>query len=178
MHNHQCGDLVEIFTNIARFVWTQCIPPGGNLDQLAIDLIERMITADVEWYLDTAIEMKANGHTRPIAQNPTTRHVITFEHHASGVTGPDRHHSETFIRETEQAVGDLFNLITDIKTTRRSTKQYRMDLMRTTTRIQNVRSRSRREEPHQLRHLGSRSTLHDPSTLRKSTKGTRTQSVT
>ncbi len=40
MHNHQCGDLVEIFTNIARLMWTQCIPPRGNLDQLAIDLIE------------------------------------------------------------------------------------------------------------------------------------------
>ncbi len=117
MHNHQCGDLIEIFTNIARLVWTQCIPPGGNLDQLAIDLIKQMITADVERYLDTAIEMKANGHTRPITQNPTSRHVITFEHRASGVTGPDRHHSKTFIRETEQAVGDLFNLITDIKTT-------------------------------------------------------------
>ena len=116
MHNHQCGDLVEIFTNIARLVWTQCTPPGGNLDQLAIDLIKRMITADVERYLDTAIEMKANGHTRPIAQNPTSRHVITFEHRASGVTGPDRHHSETFIHETEQAVGDLFNLIMDVKT--------------------------------------------------------------
>jgi len=117
MHNHQCGDLIEIFTNIARLTWTQCIPPGGNLDQLAIDLIERMITADIERYLDTAIEMRANGHTRPIAQNPTSRHVITFEHRASGITGPDRHHSETFIRETEQAVGNLFNFITDIKTT-------------------------------------------------------------
>src|SRR6266576_3161672 len=117
MHNHQCRDLVEIFTNIARLTWTQCIPPRGNLDQLAIDLIERMITADVERYLDTAIEMRANRHTRPIAQNPTSRHVITFEHCASGVTGPDRHHSETFIREMEQAIGDLFNLITDIKTT-------------------------------------------------------------
>ncbi len=85
------------------------------MDQLAIDLIERMITADVERYLDTAIEMKANGHTRPIAQNPTSRHVIMFEHRASGITGPDCHHSETFIRETEQAVGDLFNLITDVK---------------------------------------------------------------
>src|SRR6266550_6220563 len=76
-----------------------------------------MITADIERYLDTAIEMKANGHTRPIAQNLTSRHVITFEHRASGVTGPDCHHSETFIRETEQAVRDLFNLITDVKTT-------------------------------------------------------------
>ncbi len=117
MHNHQCRDLVEIFTNITRLVWTQCIPPGGNLDQLTIDLIKRMITADVERYLDTAIEMKANGHTRPIAQNPTSQHVITFKHRASGVTGPDRHHSETFICEMEQAIGDLFNLITDIKTT-------------------------------------------------------------
>ncbi len=72
MHNHQCRDLVEIFTNIARLVWTQRTPPGGNLDQLAIDLIEQMITADVERYLDTAIEMRANGHTRPIAQNPTS----------------------------------------------------------------------------------------------------------
>src|SRR6266576_442295 len=90
MHNHQCGDLIEIFTNIARLTWTQCMPPGGNLDQLAIDLIERMITADIERYLDTAIEMRANGHTRPITQNPTSRHVITFEHRTSGVTGPDR----------------------------------------------------------------------------------------
>src|SRR6266550_4297679 len=63
MHNHQCGDLVEIFTNIARLEWTQPPSPGGNLDQLAIDLIERMITADVEQYLDTAIEMRANRHT-------------------------------------------------------------------------------------------------------------------
>ncbi len=61
--------------------------------------------------------MRANGHTWPIAQNPTSRHIIMFEHRASGITGPDRHHSETFIRETEQAVGDLFNLITDTRTT-------------------------------------------------------------
>ncbi len=38
-YNYHCADLIEMFTNIAALAWKSPDPAGGNLDQLAVDLM-------------------------------------------------------------------------------------------------------------------------------------------
>ena len=50
VYNYHCGDLIETFRNLISLQWSSpsALSPGGNIDQLAVDILRRILTADVE----------------------------------------------------------------------------------------------------------------------------------
>jgi hypothetical protein len=48
--NWHCTDLVETFVNLARLEWNGILYPGNAAEQLGLDLLRRIIAADVEQY--------------------------------------------------------------------------------------------------------------------------------
>jgi len=50
-YNYHCTNLIEMFTNIVALAWKSPDPAGGNLDQLAVNLMCRILTADIERYV-------------------------------------------------------------------------------------------------------------------------------
>src|SRR6266576_6017805 len=55
-YNYHCADLIEVFTNIVVLVWKSPDPAGGNLNQLAVNLVHRILTADIECYVVPALD--------------------------------------------------------------------------------------------------------------------------
>ncbi len=55
-YNYHCANLIEMFTNIAALAWESPNLAGGNLDRLAVDLIHRILTADIECYVVPALD--------------------------------------------------------------------------------------------------------------------------
>ena len=46
--NWHCAELLEVFTNIAKLEWFEQILPGNSIEQLGLDIIRRLITANIE----------------------------------------------------------------------------------------------------------------------------------
>ncbi len=46
--NWNCANLIDVFTNFAELQWNGPIIPAGSLDQFGFDLIQRILSADVE----------------------------------------------------------------------------------------------------------------------------------
>jgi hypothetical protein len=61
LFNWQCTDLIEIFINITKLEWNQLLYPGTSIEQFGLDLLHRILAADVEHLYDVAIEdVRAN----------------------------------------------------------------------------------------------------------------------
>ncbi len=91
-YNYHCADLIEMFTNITALAWKSPDPAGGNLDQLAVDLMHRILTADVECYviptLDAIKDMNV-GITKQ--QNKPDNLIMTNHWFQSTKSTPDQH---------------------------------------------------------------------------------------
>jgi hypothetical protein len=48
LFNWQCADLIEIFINIAKLEWNEPLCPGTSIEQFGLDLLRRILAADVE----------------------------------------------------------------------------------------------------------------------------------
>ena len=48
--NWHCAELLEVFTNIAKLKWFEQILPGNSIEQLGLDILSRLITADIEQF--------------------------------------------------------------------------------------------------------------------------------
>ena len=46
--NWHCAELLEVFMNIAKLEWFEQILPGNSIKQLGLDILRRLITADIE----------------------------------------------------------------------------------------------------------------------------------
>ena len=49
-------ELLEVYTNVAKLEWFEQILPGNSIKQLRLDIICRLITADIERYYQIAIQ--------------------------------------------------------------------------------------------------------------------------
>jgi hypothetical protein len=116
VYNHHCADLIDTFSNLSPLVWRTPVQPGGNLDQLAIDLIRRMLSADIERYLVPAIQSLQKRESRiqlPPHANP--RDFIFRKHEeVNDSIIPDRRHSDQFIKDTTKDTDDIRALTSKI----------------------------------------------------------------
>ena len=116
VYNYHCADLIDTFHNISNMVWKPPIQPGGNLDQFAVDLIRRMLSADIERYLVPIIETLQKGQ-RPILPAPhnNPRDFIFRQHeeHNDSVV-PDRRHSDEFVKNVNKDTDEIRRLVTDV----------------------------------------------------------------
>ena len=42
--------------NVAKLEWFEQILPGNSIEQLGLDIVRRLITADIEWYYQITIQ--------------------------------------------------------------------------------------------------------------------------
>jgi hypothetical protein len=72
LFNWQCTDLIEIFINIAKLEWNKPLCPGTSIEQFGLDLLRRILAADIERLYDAAIDnVRANQYgVIPKNENP------------------------------------------------------------------------------------------------------------
>ena len=51
-----CAELLEVFTNITKLEWFEQILPGNSIEQLGLDILCRLITANIEQFYQIAIQ--------------------------------------------------------------------------------------------------------------------------
>ena len=63
IYNYHCGDLFETFGNLVSLRWSSpsTLSPGGNINQLTVDILRRILTADVERYYNHAMDALKDG---------------------------------------------------------------------------------------------------------------------
>src|SRR6266550_8877448 len=78
--NWNCTNLIDIFINFAELQWNAPIIPAGSLDQFGFDLIQRILSADVEqFYLDAISNIRKGEYGLvPNEGNPYRLIVIPF----------------------------------------------------------------------------------------------------
>src|SRR5258705_9270583 len=55
--NYHCADLIELWINLTMLGWTadeQGTSPAGNIDQMALHILRRLLTANIKRYLVSA----------------------------------------------------------------------------------------------------------------------------
>ena len=50
------SELLEVFTNITKLKWFEQILPGNSIEQLGLDILCRLITADIEQFYQIVIQ--------------------------------------------------------------------------------------------------------------------------
>ena len=55
LFNYHCTDLIELYINIAELQFADAPTPARQLDQLGIDLLQRILAANVEEYYKAAL---------------------------------------------------------------------------------------------------------------------------
>src|SRR6266576_5878310 len=101
-YNYHCADLIEMFTNIAALAWKSPDPAGGNLDQLAVDLIRRILTADVERYVVPALDAIKDANVGiTTQQNKLDNLILTNHWFQSTESTPNRHRATRCLMATD-----------------------------------------------------------------------------
>ena len=54
--NWHSAELLEVFTNITKLKWIEQILPGNSIKQLGLDILRRLITANIEQFYQIAIQ--------------------------------------------------------------------------------------------------------------------------
>src|SRR6266550_23955 len=78
--NWNCANLINVFTNFAELQWNAPIIPAGSLDQFGFDLMQRILSADVErFYLDAISDVRKGEYGLvPNEGNPYLLIAIPF----------------------------------------------------------------------------------------------------
>jgi hypothetical protein len=118
VYNNQVGDLVEVLGNDLSLRWDSrtTTQPGGNIDQLIINLLRRILNSDVERYYDRAINGIDNRNfqtrrCRPCAQN----FMAVSMWHVPNRSTPDRRWGTDFITDTMINMDRIAILLRHIK---------------------------------------------------------------
>jgi hypothetical protein len=127
LFNWQCADLVEIFINIAKLEWNEPLCPGTSIEQFGLDLLHRILAADVERLYDAAIDdVRANQYgVIPKNENPMDLIYMKYTHPLTTIA-PDRSHTIELINNVQDKTNDLayyINKLSDLaETIQRNTK--------------------------------------------------------
>ena len=101
-----CAELLEVYTNIAKLEWFEQILPGNSIEQLGLDIIRRLITADIERYYQIAIQERENYGELPRPDNPMD--LLFLKHlHSLTTIMPDHSHVTELLDETHSRTQDL-----------------------------------------------------------------------
>jgi hypothetical protein len=94
LFNWQCADLIEIFINIAKLEWNKPLCPGMSIEQFGLDLLRRILAADVKRLYDAAIEdVRANQYgVIPKNENPMDLICMKYTHPLTTIA-PDKSHT-------------------------------------------------------------------------------------
>jgi hypothetical protein len=127
LFNWQCADLIEIFINIAKLEWNEPLCPGTSIEQFGLDLLRRILAADIERLYDAAIEdVRANQYgVIPKNKNPMDLICMKYTHPLTTIA-PDRSHTIVLINNVQDKTNDLayyINKLSDLtETIQRNTK--------------------------------------------------------
>src|SRR6266550_9428522 len=109
--NWNCANLIDIFTNFAELQWNAPIIPAGSLDQFGFDLIQQILSADVErFYLDAISDVRKGEYGLvPNEGNPYRLVAIPFSFQQN-LCVPDNCHALEqidFARDIISGIADL-----------------------------------------------------------------------
>jgi hypothetical protein len=127
LFNWQCADLIEIFINIAKLEWNEPLCPGTSIEQFGLDLLRRILAADVKRLYDAAIDdVRANQYgVIPKNENPMDLIYMKYTHPLT-IIAPDRSHTIELINNVQDKTNDLayyINKLSDLaETIQRNTK--------------------------------------------------------
>jgi hypothetical protein len=127
LFNWQCTDLIEIFINIAKLEWNKLLCPGMSIEQFGLDLLRRILAADIERLYDAAIDdVRANQYgVIPKNKNPMDLICMKYTHPLTMIA-PDRSHTIELINNVQDKTNDLayyINKLSDLaETIQRNTK--------------------------------------------------------
>jgi hypothetical protein len=127
LFNWQCADLIEIFINIAKLEWNEPLCPGTSIEQFGLDLLCRILAADVKRLYDAAIDdVRANQYgVIPKNKNPMDLICMKYTHPLTTIA-PDRSHTIKLINNIQDKTNDLayyINKLSDLtKTIQPNTK--------------------------------------------------------
>jgi hypothetical protein len=127
LFNWQCADLIEIFINIAKLEWNEPLCPGTSIKQFGLDLLRRILAADVERLYDAAIDdVRANQYgVIPKNENPMDLIYMKYTHLLTTIA-PDKSHTIELINNVQDKTNDLayyINKLSDLaETIQRNTK--------------------------------------------------------
>jgi len=91
-YNYHCTDVIKMFTNIAALARKSPDPAGGNLDQLAVDLMRQILMADIKRYIVTALDAIKDANVGVTKQQNKPNNLILTNHwFQSTESTPDWH---------------------------------------------------------------------------------------
>jgi hypothetical protein len=127
LFNWQCADLIEIFINIAKLEWNEPLCPGTSIEQFGLDLLHRILAADVEHLYDAAIDDVCANQYGVIPKNENLMDLICMKYtHPLTTIVPDRSHTIELINNVQDKTNDLayyINKLSDLtETIQRNTK--------------------------------------------------------
>jgi hypothetical protein len=127
LFNWQCADLIEIFINIAKLEWNEPLCPGTSIEQFGLDLLCRILAADVERLYDAAIEDVRANQYGVIPKNKNLMDLICMKYtHPLTTIAPDRSHTIELINNVQDKTNNLayyINKLSDLtETIQRNTK--------------------------------------------------------
>jgi hypothetical protein len=127
LFNWQCADLIEIFINIAKLEWNEPLCPGTSIEQFGLDLLRRILAADVERLYDAAIDDVCANQYGVIPKNENPMDLICMKYtHPLTTIAPDRSHTIELINNVQDKTNDLayyINKLSDLaETIQRNTK--------------------------------------------------------
>ena len=108
--NWHCTELLEVYTNIAKLEWFEQILPGNSIKQLGLDIVRRLITADIERYYQITIQERENYGELPRSNNPMDLLFLKHLHPLTTIM-PDHSHVMELLDETHSRTQDLTFLI-------------------------------------------------------------------
>ena len=108
--NWHCTKLLEVFTNITKLEWFKQILPGNSIEQLGLDVLRRLFTADIEWFYQIVIqECDQYGE---ILQSNNPMDLLFLKHlHLLTTIMPDHSHIMELLDKTHKKTEDLSFLI-------------------------------------------------------------------
>jgi hypothetical protein len=121
LFNWQCADLIEIFINIAKLEWNEPLCPGTSIEQFGLDLLRRILAADVERLYDAAIDDIHANQYEVIPKNENLMDLIYMKYtHLLTMIAPDRSHTIELINNVQDKTNDLayyINKLSDLTET-------------------------------------------------------------
>jgi hypothetical protein len=127
LFNWQCANLIEIFINIAKLEWNKPLCPGTSIKQFGLDLLRRILAADIERLYDAAIEDVRANQYGVIPKNKNLMDLICMKYtHPLTTIAPDRSHTIELINNIQDKTNNLayyINKLSDLtETIQRNTK--------------------------------------------------------
>ena len=111
--NYHCADLIEVYVNIAELQFTEAPTPAGQLDQLGIDLLQRILAANVEEYYDDAltdVEKDSWGPNLKTRSTSDARKIIFLHSCKERYIVPDGHFALEIVSKAHATAAEITEL--------------------------------------------------------------------